>query len=79
MFEWLFGKKKESAAQETDTIDETALLKFAERISFEDRQRIISLVEMDRKIEAVKECRELTGAGLKDAKDIVDNYQKYLV
>ncbi|MBR4759027.1 MAG: ribosomal protein L7/L12 [Lachnospiraceae bacterium] len=79
MFEWFFGKKKDTPMQAADVIDEAALLKFAERISFEDKQRIISLVEMDRKIEAVKECRELTGAGLKDAKDIVDNYQKYLV
>ena len=78
MFEKLFamsGSKKEAVA----SVDEEALKRFAALISETDKARIIAMVEEGRKIEAIKECREITGAGLKDAKDMVDDYQKYLM
>ncbi len=78
MFEKLFaflGKKEEIAV----SVDEESLKRYAASISEEDKAKIIMLVEEGRKIEAIKECREITGAGLKDAKDMVDNYQKYLI
>lgn len=78
MFEKLFamsGSKKEAVA----SVDEEALKRFAALISETDKARIIAMAEEGRKIEAIKECREITGAGLKDAKDMVDDYQKYLL
>lgn len=78
MFEKLFamfGSKKET----TIPVDEEALKRFAALISETDKARIIAMVEEGHKIEAIKECREITGAGLKDAKDMVDDYQKYLM
>ncbi|MBU3178133.1 ribosomal protein L7/L12 [Clostridium estertheticum] len=32
-----------------------------------------SIIEKDGKIKAIKKCREVTGFGLKEAKDYVDN------
>ena len=78
MFEKLFamfGSKKEASVQ----VDKEALKRYAALISETDKARIIAMVEEGRKIEAIKECREITGAGLKDAKDMVDDYQKYLM
>lgn len=78
MFEKLFamfGSKKEAVA----SVDEEALKRFAALISETDKARIIAMAEEGRKIEAINECREITGAGLKDAKDMVDDYQKYLM
>lgn len=78
MFEKLFamsGSKKEAVA----SVDEEALKRFAALISETDKARIIAMAEEGRKIEAINECREITGAGLKDAKDMVDDYQKYLL
>ena len=78
MFEKLFamfGSKKEAVA----SVDEEALKRFAALISETDKARIIAMAKEGRKIEAIKECREITGAGLKDAKDMVDDYQKYLM
>ena len=60
-------------------MDEEALKRFAALISETDKARIIAMAEEGRKIEAINECREITGAGLKDAKDMVDDYQKYLM
>ena len=71
----MFGNKKEAAIP----VDEEALKKYAALISETDKARIIAMVEEGRKIEAIKECSEITGASLKDAKDMVDEYQKYLV
>lgn len=78
MFEKLFamsGSKKGAVA----SVDEEALKRFAALISETDKARIIAMAEEGRKIEAINECREITGAGLKDAKDMVDDYQKYLM
>lgn len=78
MFEKLFamsGSKKEAVA----SVDEEALKRFAALISETDKARIIAMAEEGRKIEAINECREITGAGLKDAKDMVDDYKKYLM
>ena len=78
MFEKLFamsGSKKEAVA----SVDEEALKRFVALISETDKARIIAMAEEGRKIEAINECREITGAGLKDAKDMVDDYQKYLL
>ena len=69
------GSKKEAVA----SVDEEALKRFAALISETDKARIIAMAEEGRKIEAINECREITGAGLKDAKDMVDDYQKYLM
>jgi ribosomal protein L7/L12 len=69
-----FGKKAEVPVE----VDEESLKRLAALISESDKVRIIGLASEGRKIEAVQACREATGAGLKDAKDIVDDYQKYL-
>ncbi|MCR4691130.1 MAG: ribosomal protein L7/L12 [Lachnospiraceae bacterium] len=77
MFEKLFGKKKEMIQQAASVVDEASLEKFAAMITPQDRERIISLAGEGRMIEAIQACREVTGAGLKEAKDLVENYQKY--
>ena len=52
--------------------------KFAEAISNEDKSAIRSLIEQGRKIEAIKMIRDMTGAGLKEAKDMAEDYNRYL-
>jgi ribosomal protein L7/L12 len=58
--------------------DESILKKFAEAISNEDKSAIRSLMEQGRKIEAIKMIRDITGAGLKEAKDMAEDYNRYL-
>ena len=57
---------------------ENHLYRLSAMISHEDKLRIRKLIEKGAKIKAIQECREATGAGLKDAKDIVDDYMTYL-
>ena len=44
----------------------------------EQKEEIRQLMEANQKIAAIKVCREITGLGLKDAKDFVesDNYDE---
>ena len=58
--------------------DESIMNKFAEAISNEDKSAIRSLIEQGRKIEAIKMIRDITGAGLKEAKDMAEDYNRYL-
>ena len=51
----------------------------ASRLTGTQKQRLISLAESGHKLDAIKECREITGTGLKYAKDLIENYQKYLL
>lgn len=39
---------------------------------------IVALLRMRRKIEAIKLYREMTGTGLKEAKDVVDNLERLM-
>lgn len=50
----------------------------AARISHDDKLAICTLIEHGQKIEAIDKCRKASGAGLKDAKDMVENYMQYL-
>ena len=81
MFERLFAKlggKKETAEVKVPEIDVESLKKIAASISDEDKAKIVALAEEGRKIEAVKAFTDAAGVGLKDAKDIIDNYKTYL-
>ncbi|MBR6046313.1 MAG: hypothetical protein IKP47_11830 [Ruminococcus sp.] len=65
---------------EENTPEYDAYLKeAASRIPDTQKQRLISLTESGHKLDAIKECREITGVGLKYARDIIENYQKYLL
>ncbi|NNC36714.1 MAG: hypothetical protein HKO02_04600 [Hyphomonadaceae bacterium] len=46
-------------------------------ISGDDLERIIGALENKRKIEAIKIFRDVTGAGLKDAKDAVEMMDRH--
>ena len=54
------------------------LNKIASGIRIDDKRKILSHIEEGNIIMAVKLCREVTGAGLKAAKDIVDEHTHYL-
>lgn len=45
-------------------------------LTVEEQQRVMAEVRMGRKIQAIKLYRELTGAGLKEAKDTVDDWER---
>lgn len=49
----------------------------AHRLSAGDRERIMVLLRAGRKIHAIKLYREVTGAGLREAKDAVENLERY--
>lgn len=44
----------------------------------QQREQLAQAVSAGRKIEAIKELRDWTGLGLKDAKDIIDHMEKEL-
>lgn len=72
-------KKKGSVDISADPEKYDAYLKkAASRITIDDKKKIISLIESDQKILAVKICKETTGEGLKAAKDLIDNYERYI-
>jgi hypothetical protein len=45
-------------------------------LTVEEQQRVMAEVRVGRKIQAIKLYRELTGAGLKEAKDTVDDWER---
>lgn len=45
-------------------------------ISDEDLEKVVELVKIPEKIKAIKLYREITGEGLKEAKEYVDNLAK---
>ncbi|MCB2353523.1 ribosomal protein L7/L12 [Clostridium estertheticum] len=52
------------------------LIKIAEQVGVPKDpldDELKSIIEKDGKIKAIKKCREVTGFGLKEAKDYVDN------
>ena len=55
------------------------LAAIASKLSAEDKGRIIKLVWNGEPVRAIKLCRDLTGAGLREAKDVVEGYQQYLM
>ncbi|MBR1471113.1 MAG: hypothetical protein IJ600_05670 [Lachnospiraceae bacterium] len=54
------------------------LREMAQRIPQEEKEKILELIRADDKLQAIKLCREQSGAGLADAKTMVDEYLKYL-
>lgn len=49
----------------------------AHRVSAADRERIMILLRGGQKIQAIKLYREITGAGLREAKDAVEHLERY--
>ena len=47
-------------------------------MSPEDREKVLDFVQQGVKIYAIKYVREITGVGLKEAKDFVDECEKYI-
>jgi len=47
-----------------------------ERLDPQGRERILASIRKSRKIEAIKEFRELTGLGLKESKDAVEEIEQ---
>ena len=54
------------------------LKKLASRLTFEDKRKILSLIESGDKLGAIKLCRESSGAGLKYARDMVESASSYI-
>ena len=55
------------------------LRNFVARMSIDQKKEVLECISRNDKILAVKICREAMGSGLKQAKDIVDSYEKYLM
>ena len=53
------------------------LARIVASLSAEEKEQILTYIRNDTKVFAIKLCRELTGIGLKEAKDLVDDYEKY--
>lgn len=67
--------QQKMAEIEADPVRYDAYLRsFLNKLSIPQRNRISSLAAQDQKILAIKECREITGAGLKYAKELVERY-----
>lgn len=47
--------------------------KYKEKISCELKDELIKLIKADEKVKAIKKLRDVTGMGLKEAKEYVDN------
>ncbi|KEH85445.1 hypothetical protein Z965_09850 [Clostridium novyi A str. BKT29909] len=47
--------------------------KYKEKISLELKDELIKLIKADQKVKAKKKLRDVTGMGLKEAKEYVDN------
>ena len=47
--------------------------KYKEKISCELKDELIKLIKADQKVKAIKKLRDVTGMGLKEAKEYVDN------
>ena len=73
------GKAEDIEDIMSDPVKYDAYLnKIASGIRLDDKRKILSLIEEGNIIMAVKVCREATGAGLKIAKDIVDEHSHYI-
>lgn len=73
------SKKPASPDMSADTEDlDTHLKRAASKMTAADKKRILALIEDGQQIMAIKVCRESTGEGLKYAKELVDNYRRYL-
>lgn len=81
----LFKRKKADAGNNAASDPMEEIYKDAEKyaayledilakIPEDKKNEIISLVHDNRKLEAISECRKLTGEGLKVAKDLVEVY-----
>ena len=53
------------------------LKSIADGLSAKDREQILTYIQNNTQIFAIKLCREATGIGLKEAKDLIDNYERY--
>lgn len=67
------------AISETPEEYDAHLKRAASKMTAADKKRILSLIEDGQHLMAIKVCREATGEGLKYAKDLVDDYRKYLI
>ena len=47
----------------------------SKRLSTSQKQDLVRMLQSGDKMNAIKQCREWTGLGLKEAKDVVDQYQ----
>lgn len=50
----------------------------AKRLTPSQKQELVRMIQMGDKMNAIKHCREWTGLGLKEAKDMVDQHRKCL-
>lgn len=74
---WLGGtlKGRDTRTIGVNTVTRTPDVDY--EISGDDLDRIHTAIDGNRKIEAIKIFRAVTGAGLKDAKDAVDMMARY--
>jgi len=71
----LLKTNQELAEIEADPVKYNQYLRsFLALLSVQARSRISTLCAQDQKMQAIKECREITGAGLKYAKETVEKY-----
>ena len=51
----------------------------AKRLSKSQKQDLVRMIQLGDKMNAIKRCREWSGLGLKEAKDVVEQYRKCLM
>ncbi|MBR3516421.1 MAG: hypothetical protein IKO10_08920 [Lachnospiraceae bacterium] len=76
-------EQAQNAAQETMaavTAEQAMYLQqLTARIPADQKEGLVAMIRQGDKITAIGECRKLTGAGLAEAKELVEQFEKFLV
>ena len=72
-----FQKEREELKADPEKFD-AHLREVVSNLSGTDKATLVRLNEAGDKMEAIKKCQQWTGQGLINARDIVENYEKYL-
>ena len=73
------AQAQDAAANMTPNATENYLQQIVQKIPAEQRATLAERIRQGDKIKTIQEVREATGAGLADAKAIVDDFEKFLL
>jgi len=74
-----FMEEKQKLYADTKRYEAYLKEESSKRLSSSQKQDLVRMIQLGDKMNAIKRCREWTGLGLKEAKDVVEQYRKCLV
>lgn len=74
-----FQEEKQKLYADTGRYEAYLKEEASKRLTASQKQDLVRMIRLGDKMNAIKRCREWTGLGLKEAKDMVEQYRKCLV